>query len=112
MWSVVLFQNACRKMVWFDGLIIIARWLHSSWCNIRGMLQVGWCDSTHLSFGCAICPVCQRREEEEEGEVEGGRKRGRKRRKRRRREEKEEEEEGGREEEGGGVSKSLGDTGW
>ena len=45
-----------------DDLIIMARrWLHSSWCNVRGMLQVGRCDSTHLSFGCAICPVGQGR---------------------------------------------------
>ena len=89
------------------------------------MLQVGWRDPTHLSFGCAICPVCQGREEEEEeeeGEVEGGRKRGR------REEEEEEEEEGegrrerwreeeGEEEEeeeerrGGRGGKSLGDAG-
>ena len=37
------------------------------------MLQVGRRDSTHLTFGCSICPVGEEAEEEEEEEEERGR---------------------------------------
>ena len=41
------------------------------------MLKVGRRDSTHLTFGCTICPVGEEAEEEEEEEEEEGEERAR-----------------------------------